>query len=326
MRKLPLQLVASLGLLIALFSATLNVYAFADPMSQLAQTIPTRTPPGGPPPTDTPPPPPPPTAEPPTAVPPTNTPLPALPTNTPAASPTATNTPGGFLATAVPCGEPATVRTNSQLAVRQGPGNDYPILITLPAGSVRPIIGRAEPAQYWQIELADGRIGWVPDQAVTVNGYTGNVPLAAPPPINGNTPTPASGPAWNPTPNPACITPTPTATPTQTSTATAATPSPTPTTTAGAAATAAAVTETAAAMLPLTTAMAVTVQAQAAATAVSVTMTAVAAGVGDQPVTADPLPASRSGDTNWILIAGIALILLGGGYALIGRWRGNGRG
>jgi hypothetical protein len=198
---------------------------------------------GGPPATDTPPPPP--TAEPPTAVPATNTPLPALPTNTPTAGPTAANTPADFFPTAVPCGEPPTIRANSQLAVRQGPGNDYSLLVTLPAGSVRPIIGRAEPAQHWQIELADGRIGWVPDQAVTVNGYTGNVPLAALPPINGNTPTPASGPAWNPTPNPACITPTATATPTPTSTPTAVTPSPTPT--AGAAATEAAATQAAAA-------------------------------------------------------------------------------
>jgi hypothetical protein len=44
MRKLSLPLVASLGLLIALFFTTLNIHAFADPMSQLAQTIPTRTP------------------------------------------------------------------------------------------------------------------------------------------------------------------------------------------------------------------------------------------------------------------------------------------
>jgi uncharacterized protein YgiM (DUF1202 family) len=320
MRKQALRLVASLGLLTIFFYLPLNASAFGGQLGKLAQTIPTPTPPGGSP-TDTPPPPPPP-PDPDTPVPPpTNTPAPALPTNTPAVGITATNTPAGFFATAEPCGEPPTIRVTGQLTVRQGPGNDYPVVITLQNGTVRPIIGRAEQAMYWRIELADGRTGWVLNQAVTVNGYTGNVPIATPPPINGNTPTPASGPAWNPTPNPSCVTATPTATATATATRTptAVTPTAESTTTPTgteslSAAEAAATAERAASAA----------EAQATAASVSATMTAVAVGGDAALPTAVPLTSEgNGGGINWVLLAGIALILLGGGYAIVGRLRGG---
>jgi LPXTG-motif cell wall-anchored protein len=72
--------------------------------------------------------------------------------------------------------------------------------------------------------------------------------------------------------------------------------------------------------------MTVTVQAQATAAAVSLTMTAVAVGAGELLPTPAPLPTEAGSETNWLVMAGILLILLGGGYALIGRWRGNSRG
>lgn len=205
------MLLAGLGLLT--FYKIAPTYAFnLWENSRLYQTIPTMTP--VPPPTatpgsdpvDPPPPPPPPQA--------TDTPLPPSPTATAAATRTPLP-PGSYLPTAMPCGEPPTAQALNAINVRRGPGVNYPILASLAVNEVRPITGRAAMTAWWQIELNDNRLGWVRDDLVSVQGYTGNVPIATPPPINGNTPTPAAGPAWNPTPNPIC-TPTPTATATAT--------------------------------------------------------------------------------------------------------------
>ena len=84
-----------------------------------------------------------------------------------------------------------------------------------------PIIGRAEEAEWWLIQLADGGQGWVADNAVIVEGYISIVPALTAPPLNGQTPTP--GAPWNPTPYPFC-----TVTPTHTATATAVPPTSTP--------------------------------------------------------------------------------------------------
>jgi hypothetical protein len=52
-------------------------------------------------------------------------------------------------------------------------------------------------------------------------------------------------------------------------------------------------------------------------------MTSVAVGGIDAPPAAAPLPNESGSGANWILIAGIVLILLGGGYAVVGRLRGG---
>lgn len=124
------------------------------------------------------------------------------------------------------CGGPPIARAIDLTLVHLGPGEDYPIVGSLPATEERLIVGRAEFAPWWQILLIANEpqlLGWVADIAVDEIGDTGSVPLVVPPPINGLAPTP--GAPWNPTPIPSACTPTPTATPT-------ATPSATPTTTA----------------------------------------------------------------------------------------------
>ena len=125
---------------------------------------------------------------------------------------------GGYLPTAEPCSAPPTVLALAGVNVREGPGLDYDITAYLVYLEVRPIIARAADAAWWLIQLPDDSTGWVFDQAVVVNGYIGNVPTTAAPPLDGETPTP--GVPWEPTPNPAC-TPLPTNTPTTV-------PSPTP--------------------------------------------------------------------------------------------------
>lgn len=146
-------------------------------------------------------------------------------------APTATNTPvaipatpeGGFLATATSCDpNPVVQSLASGTNVRSGPGTDYEAIGQLLYLEVRPIIGRAEFTQWWQIVLSDGEPGWVADEVVAVSGYIDDVPLVAPPALaSGATPTP--GTAWRPTPQPNCtpspsVTATPSATPTGTET------------------------------------------------------------------------------------------------------------
>jgi hypothetical protein len=187
-------------------------------------TIPTRTPTGQPtspsaptntrPPTNTPAP----TAQPtnpaqPTDSPPppgdTATPLPVPPAET--GSPTvAPNTPiSGSWPTAVACGVPPTIQTQGASRVRSGPGTDYTVVANLLALEVRPIVGRAANSPWWLIELAPNQTGWIADSVVAVQGYIGSLPIVAPPPINGQAPTP--GALWQPTAVPNC--PTATATP-----------------------------------------------------------------------------------------------------------------
>lgn len=158
----------------------------------------------------------------------------AVPTNPPAATQTPTNTPipvtlvatpaGGFLPTAAACGVPPTIQTRNNTLVRTGPGTGYDTMGGLVYLEVRPIVGRAAEAPWWLIQLANGQAGWVANEVVLVQGYTGDVPIVAAPAINGQTPTP--GALWQPTAVPGC--PTSTATTTAPS-ATAAPPTATQT-------------------------------------------------------------------------------------------------
>lgn len=118
------------------------------------------------------------------------------------------------------CSDTPYVRAIQRITVYDGPGIDFAPLTTLERDEMRPIIGRAAFAQWWQILVDNQTIGWVSDNEVNEYGNTALVPIAPPPVINGNTPTP--GAPWNPTPLPllTCVpTPTPSATPTATPTA-----------------------------------------------------------------------------------------------------------
>lgn len=115
------------------------------------------------------------------------------------------------------CSDTPYIRAKNRLIVYGGPGMDYGPVSTLEADEMRPIIGRAAYAQWWQIQVKTNLIGWVQDREVDEFGNTALVPSVAPPAINGATPTP--GALWNPTPLPllTCV-PTPTPTPTATAT------------------------------------------------------------------------------------------------------------
>lgn len=213
-----------LGLIIAVFvignmQYKVNIGSYK---SVFAQTIPTRTP--IPPPTN-----PPGNGN--------NNPQATATAVLPSATPTETAIPvtlaatpdGGFLPTAEPCSNMPTVQARNKTNVRLGPGTDYKVVGRLVFLEVRPIIGRAQNANWWLIVLADNTTGFVLDDVVAVSGYTDIVPIVPLPELDGSTPTP--GPEWNPTPNPNCTvtpTPLPTDTPVPTVTATA-TPKPTTT-------------------------------------------------------------------------------------------------
>jgi hypothetical protein len=131
----------------------------------------------------------------------------------------------GQFATAQPCGmEPTLQAISGRTKVRSGPGEDYEDIGSIAYLEVRPIVGRATNAPWWQIALADGTPAWIADAFVTVHGYTGAVPLVPAPALPSGA-IPTQGPAWNPTPNPVCTpesadalsrTPTPTSQPTAT--------------------------------------------------------------------------------------------------------------
>lgn len=120
------------------------------------------------------------------------------------------------------CSDTPYVQAMSLVVVYRGPGIGYDPVSTLQPDEMRPIVGRAQFAQWWQIWLDSGSLGWVEDVEVNEFGNTALVPIVAPPAIKGATPTP--GALWNPTPLPllTCVpTPTPTNTPTSSPTATA---------------------------------------------------------------------------------------------------------
>lgn len=184
-----------------------------------AQTVPSRTPTPS---ADDPSPTPPPddgNGDPDPTSPPTSTSIPtATPTNTPLPIPPTPE--DGFLPTAEPCdSDPRLQASASGVNARSGPGLDYEVIAQLEFLEVRPIVGRAQFAEWWQINLADGALAWVANSVANVSGYIGEVPTVAAPPLgDGSTPTP--GAPWEPTPRPTC-TPSPSATPSRTPTGTA---------------------------------------------------------------------------------------------------------
>ena len=114
----------------------------------------------------------------------------------------------------------ATIRID--LNVRKGPGTNYDIIGSLSAGTKVEVVGRNEPATWWQIVHPGGpnQRGWISAEFAPAQN-SGNVPLV-------NTPPPPATPTESPTP-----TVPPTLTPTETRTVLlppTATPTPTPTT------------------------------------------------------------------------------------------------
>lgn len=118
------------------------------------------------------------------------TPVPLIPTETP--TPTITPTP--------------FVRVESGLvALRTGPGVEYPLLAQLGPDIPVAVIGRTEDFTWLEICCVSGQTVWVVSTHVQVNHDVTNVPVSAVPPTP--PPTPTQTPTETPT-----LTPTPTAT------------------------------------------------------------------------------------------------------------------
>ena len=121
---------------------------------------------------------------------PTGTPIPAVPvedTPVPEASPTPTDSQDDI----------ATIKTGV-LNVRQGPGTSYPIVTTLLFGSKVVVLGQTETAEWLQVRLSDGTVGWV---SRTYTDFAGTAPVV---------PTPALPPTTTPLPQPSpTVTPLP---------------------------------------------------------------------------------------------------------------------
>jgi serine/threonine-protein kinase len=176
------------------------------------------------------------------ALPPTRTPLPTktprptltpsatrtpTATRTPSVTPTPTNTPTltpSDTATFTNTPTPATpvAQALRSLIARGGPGQQYPILATVPADREIAILGISEDGNWYKVLLPDGKEAWLASSAASVStsGDVRSVPLAFAPT---DTPTHTATPTDT-------ATPTSTFTPTDTPTATA-TSSPTATTT-----------------------------------------------------------------------------------------------
>lgn len=218
MNKQSILIVLFFSLLLASFFLTESrrtvVYSLTENF-----TVPTRTPTPAPPPPTQPPPPDDgggggsdPQPEP------TQSQSPADPTATATTAVNFAPTPeGGFFPTAEACSTQPTLLAQATTNVRQGPGIDYGVISQLIFLEVRPIIGRAGEAPWWQILLANGDIGWVFDEIVQTQGNLSVVPIIEAPPIDGISPTPGSD--WTPEIPATCtIAPTWTAEPTQTPT------------------------------------------------------------------------------------------------------------
>ncbi|MGQ9888924.1 MAG: protein kinase domain-containing protein [Aggregatilineales bacterium] len=144
------------------------------------------------------------------------------PTSTLTSTPTATPS-------ATPTSTPATpvAQALGDVAIRLGPGADYPQIGTLALGDRLNIVGISDDGVWYQVILPDGSRGWIvsSEALVQASGDLARLAVAQPPtltPTNTPTATPTDTPTSTDTPAV-----TPTATPSSTPSLTA-TPTPTP--------------------------------------------------------------------------------------------------
>ncbi len=165
----------------------------------------------------------------------------STPSATPTETPTLTETPTATeTATITPTATPSSTPTPAtpiamvrrELAVRLGPGPEYPIVATINDEAVLSIVGISDDGSWFQVQLPDERLAWLAASVSLVDaaGDLAGVPIAQAPTY---TPTQTSTPTATSTATPtdtATYTPTPTDTPTYTPTPTATdTPTVTPT-------------------------------------------------------------------------------------------------
>ncbi len=125
-----------------------------------------------------------------------------MPTGDNSSMPAPTENNSAIIPTANTCGIPPTVLALGSIAVREGPGLEYPIIGNLDYLDVRFIVGRAGFTAWWVIQFDQHQQGWVFDQAVQVHGYIGYIPEVNPgSQIEENI---TSEDNWKPTPLPQC--------------------------------------------------------------------------------------------------------------------------
>jgi hypothetical protein len=132
----------------------------------------------------------------PTPLPPTATPVPTL-GPTPAIAPTQTPLPG---VTVVPAATPdpnLAVVTAAALNVRSGPSTAYPVITTVPAGTILTVLGRNDVNTWIAVRLEDGTEGWVTRSLTNYISVAVIVLTPEPPPV----PTPLPGVTPTPTPD-----------------------------------------------------------------------------------------------------------------------------
>lgn len=141
-------------------------------------------------------------------------------TNTPSSTPTSTATPTQTL---TPTPSTPELVTTREVAVRGGPGTNYPVVANLEAGVRLVILGIGEDNLWYQVELPEGGSGWLPTSSpfIETAGNLSLLPVVQPPtdtPMPTDTPTPTASATNTAT---ATNTPTATATATVTSSPTA---------------------------------------------------------------------------------------------------------
>lgn len=102
----------------------------------------------------------------------------ASPTTPPTATPTATFAPS-------PTATPAVIALINvqRLNVRQGPGQTYDVIGVMENGDTLTVIGQsADSVGWWQVCCVAGEPGWVFGESILIEGDTGNLPIASPPP------------------------------------------------------------------------------------------------------------------------------------------------
>lgn len=134
-----------------------------------------------------------------------------VPSDTATATETASPTPR-HTDTATP--SHAVIITTREIAARGGPGSEYPIIGQLAADTQVNILGISEDGAWYQVELPEGKIGWLPAASPLLEsaGDLVSIPIAAAP-----TNTPSDTPTMTIT---ATATATATATTTETATST----------------------------------------------------------------------------------------------------------
>jgi uncharacterized protein YraI len=132
------------------------------------------------------------------------------------AAATATPTAAQPAATATPVGPPSAL-TTADLNVREGPGQNYPVMALVTAGTELEVTGRSPDSVWWQVVYPPGTggRGWI-YAPFTRPANTQAVPVVETPVPPTPTPTPPDTPTATPPPTGTPKPPTPTRTPTPT--------------------------------------------------------------------------------------------------------------